>query len=84
MVITVEPGCYFNEFMLRPALSDATLAHLLVPERIEAMMVRLHLCALVSACSAVLAAIRVCLVTYVQVLLCTTALQSNRVLHLRM
>lgn len=40
MVITVEPGCYFNEFTLRPALKDAALAHLLVPERIEALMVR--------------------------------------------
>ena len=42
MVITVEPGCYFNEFTLRPALQDAALAHLLVPQRIEALMVRLH------------------------------------------
>ena len=56
MVITVEPGCYFNEFTLRPALKDATLAHLLVPERIEALMVRLHQWAFVSARLAVLAA----------------------------
>lgn len=40
MVITVEPGCYFNEFTLRPALADASVAHLLVPERIEPFMVR--------------------------------------------
>ena len=54
MVITVEPGCYFNEFTLRPALQDATLAHLLVPERIEALLVRLHQCAFVSACLVIL------------------------------
>ncbi len=40
MVITVEPGCYFNEFTMRPALADASMAHLLVPERIEHFMVR--------------------------------------------
>ncbi len=40
MVITVEPGCYFNEFTMRPALADASVAHLLVPERIEPFMVR--------------------------------------------
>ncbi|KAK9839544.1 hypothetical protein WJX81_008524 [Elliptochloris bilobata] len=38
MVITVEPGCYFNEFTMRPALQDPALAHLLVSERIEALM----------------------------------------------
>jgi len=40
MVITVEPGCYFNEFTMRPALADASMKHLLVPERIEHFMVR--------------------------------------------
>ena len=55
MVITVEPGCYFNEFTMRPALADASKAHLLVAERIEHFMVRAvggeeDACAGLSAC----------------------------------
>lgn len=56
MVITVEPGCYFNEFTLRPALKDAALAHLLVPERIAACMVRARLWAFGDTCPPILAA----------------------------
>ena len=51
MIITVEPGCYFNEFTMRPALADASLAHLLVPDRIEPLMVRAADVPRVSHCS---------------------------------
>lgn len=39
MVITVEPGCYFNPALLRPALADPALSAFLVAPRIEACMV---------------------------------------------
>ena len=35
MVITVEPGCYFNRFLLEPAFQDPKLAKFLRPERIR-------------------------------------------------
>ncbi len=39
MVLTVEPGCYFNSYLLKPALDDPATAAYLVRERIEALMV---------------------------------------------
>ena len=35
MVITVEPGIYFIDVILEPALADAGLKHLLVPEALK-------------------------------------------------
>ncbi len=40
MVITVEPGCYFNRFLLEPAFQDPQLAKFLRPERISQFWVR--------------------------------------------
>ena len=34
-MITVEPGCYFNRFLLEPAFEDPKLAKFLRPERIS-------------------------------------------------
>lgn len=40
MVITVEPGCYFNPFLLRPAFQDPAQAPFLNQQRLEGSMVR--------------------------------------------
>lgn len=42
MVITVEPGCYFNPSLLKPALEDSAQAPFLVKDRILSMLVRSH------------------------------------------
>ena len=39
MVITVEPGCYFNPSLLKPALEDSTQAPFLIKDRILSLMV---------------------------------------------
>lgn len=36
MIITCEPGCYFNEFTLAPAMADPATAKFFVKEKIEA------------------------------------------------
>lgn len=41
MVVTVEPGCYFNPFLLRPAMQDPAQAHFFNQKRVEASMVSL-------------------------------------------
>lgn len=41
MVITVEPGCYFNPALLKPALEDSSHAPFLVKDRIKALLVGL-------------------------------------------
>ncbi|CAL8463429.1 g2963 [Coccomyxa elongata] len=38
MVLTVEPGCYFNPFLLKPALDDHKSAHFLIRDRIESLL----------------------------------------------
>ena len=38
-MLTVEPGCYFNPFLLKPALEDPATAGFLVRERIESLLV---------------------------------------------
>lgn len=38
MVITVEPGCYFNPALLRPALADAEKSKFLNAEALERFM----------------------------------------------
>lgn len=35
MVMTIEPGCYFNEFLLQEAKKDESIAKFLVWERIR-------------------------------------------------
>ena len=39
MVITVEPGCYFNPCLLQPALENTEQAPFLVKERVLSLMV---------------------------------------------
>lgn len=38
MVITVEPGCYFNPFLLEPAMDNEAVKGFLVADRIRACM----------------------------------------------
>ena len=38
MVITVEPGCYFNPFLLEPAFDSAEQGQFLNRRRLEASM----------------------------------------------
>ena len=42
MVITVEPGCYFNPALLKPALEDKTQAAFLVKDRVQSLLVSLE------------------------------------------
>ena len=42
MVITVEPGCYFNPALLRPALENKMHAPFLVRERVISLLVGLQ------------------------------------------
>ncbi len=39
MVITVEPGCYFNPALLKPALEDKAQAAFLVRDRVLSLLV---------------------------------------------
>ena len=41
MVITVEPGCYFNPALLKPALEDSSHARFLVKDRVNSLLVGL-------------------------------------------
>ena len=41
MVITVEPGCYFNPALLKPALENKTHAPFLVKQRVISLLVSL-------------------------------------------
>ena len=43
MVITVEPGCYFNPALLKPALENSTQAPFLVRDRVLSLLVRSNL-----------------------------------------
>ena len=38
MVLTVEPGCYFNAFLLEPALENSDVKEFLVKDRILSCM----------------------------------------------
>jgi Xaa-Pro dipeptidase len=38
MVITVEPGVYFNPFLLEPALTDPAVARFFVPDKIRSFL----------------------------------------------
>jgi len=38
MVLTVEPGCYFNSYLLEPALADEALAGFFVQDRVRGFM----------------------------------------------
>ena len=53
MVITVEPGCYFNASLLEPAFKDPAKARYLNPDAISKFMVRLMMvCLKLWKCSA--------------------------------
>ena len=41
MVVTVEPGCYFNPFLLHPAFEDPSQGPFLNKRRLEASLVRI-------------------------------------------
>ncbi|BDA48705.1 Xaa-Pro dipeptidase [Coccomyxa sp. Obi] len=38
MVLTVEPGCYFNPFLLKPAMDDDKSSQFLIRDRIESLL----------------------------------------------
>lgn len=43
MVVTVEPGCYFNPFLLHPAFEDPAQGPFLNKRRLEASLVGLSI-----------------------------------------
>ena len=48
MVITVEPGCYFNAFLLEPAFKNPAQAKYLNAERLRSLLVSHYLSPLFS------------------------------------
>lgn len=52
MVVTVEPGCYFNPFLLEPAFEDSTQSPFLNRRRLQGSMVSQHThCELSCSCT---------------------------------